>query len=163
MEKESERVDVLALMNRTYSMVRPLRIVSYELSLMRSFHAEEAVDQINARALQVVDRVQQKLTGRDFKPTVSLAVNEQVDKLIASATMVENLAVMFVGWHVFSSTISATRKANVWVVQVFFLVTYGKKSCWGSSLFTLSLCWRRCSVARIGGRRMDFVGGRSFG
>lgn len=59
------------------------------------------MDQINARALQVVDRVQQKLTGRDFKPTVSLAVNEQVDKLIASATMVENLAVMFIGWCFF--------------------------------------------------------------
>lgn len=39
--------------------------------------------------------------GRDFKPTVSLAVNEQVDKLIASATAVENLGSMFIGWCFF--------------------------------------------------------------
>lgn len=59
--------------------------------------AEEAVDQINARAVQVVDRVQQKLTGRDFKPTVVLSVNDQVDRLIAQATSVENLAMSFIG------------------------------------------------------------------
>lgn len=33
--------------------------------------AEEAVDQINARALQVVDRVQQKLTGAFSLPVPS--------------------------------------------------------------------------------------------
>lgn len=54
--------------------------------------------QINARAVQVVERVQQKLTGRDFKPTVVLSVNDQVDKLIAQATSLENLSQCFVGW-----------------------------------------------------------------
>jgi FKBP12-rapamycin complex-associated protein len=52
--------------------------------------------QINARAVQVVERVQQKLTGRDFKPTVVLSVNDQVDKLIAQATSLENLSQCFV-------------------------------------------------------------------
>jgi hypothetical protein len=56
--------------------------------------------------VQVVDRVQQKLTGRDFKPTVVLSVNDQVDRLIAQATSVENLAMSFIG-SVFSPSLSS--------------------------------------------------------
>lgn len=66
--------------------------------------------------MQVVERVQQKLTGslraflapivadltaiagRDFKPTVVLTVTEQVDKLISQATSLENLSQCFIGW-----------------------------------------------------------------
>ncbi|GAA93365.1 uncharacterized protein L969DRAFT_91224 [Mixia osmundae IAM 14324] len=62
---------------------------------------EEAADALNQRALQVVDRVTQKLTGRDFKPTVSLSVADQVDKLIVQATAIENLSQSFVGWCAF--------------------------------------------------------------
>ncbi|GAA5970883.1 hypothetical protein JCM11641_004492 [Rhodosporidiobolus odoratus] len=63
-----------------------------------NIHDDGAVGQINARAVQVVERVQQKLTGRDFKPTVVLSVNDQVDKLIAQATSLENLSQCFIGW-----------------------------------------------------------------
>lgn len=56
------------------------------------------MEQINARALAVVARVQQKLTGRDFKPTIILTVDEQVDKLIAQASSLENLSQCFIGW-----------------------------------------------------------------
>ncbi|GAA5848144.1 hypothetical protein JCM3766R1_000463 [Sporobolomyces carnicolor] len=63
-----------------------------------NIHDDDAMGQINARAVQVVERVQQKLTGRDFKPTVVLSVNDQVDKLIAQATSLENLSQCFVGW-----------------------------------------------------------------
>ncbi|KAM0787611.1 hypothetical protein ACM66B_003678 [Microbotryomycetes sp. NB124-2] len=63
-----------------------------------NIYDDDAVDQINNRAVQVVERVQQKLTGRDFKPTVVLSVNEQVDKLIAQATSLENLSQCFIGW-----------------------------------------------------------------
>ncbi|KAK4703758.1 serine/threonine-protein kinase mTOR, partial [Phenoliferia sp. Uapishka_3] len=59
---------------------------------------EDAVDQINTRALQVVERVQQKLTGRDFKPTVVLNVTDQVAKLIEQASSLENLSQCFIGW-----------------------------------------------------------------
>ena len=59
---------------------------------------EEQVEQINTRAVVVVERVQQKLTGRDFKPTVVLSVEDQVDKLIAQATSLENLSQCFIGW-----------------------------------------------------------------
>jgi FKBP12-rapamycin complex-associated protein len=98
-------------------MVSPtLALPAHILVLTMVGTAEEAVDQINARALVVVERVQQKLTGsspspsslssptdtmytgRDFKPTVVLNVNDQVDKLIAQAMSLENLSQCFIGF-----------------------------------------------------------------
>jgi serine/threonine-protein kinase mTOR len=52
----------------------------------------------NARALEVLDRVNQKLTGRDFKPTEELEVVQQVNKLIMEATKLENLCQHYIGW-----------------------------------------------------------------
>lgn len=52
----------------------------------------------NARALQVLARVKEKLTGRDFKAHEELPVDEQVDKLINEATNLENLCQHYVGW-----------------------------------------------------------------
>lgn len=52
----------------------------------------------NERALQVLGRVREKLTGTDFKPTVELGIAEQVDKLINQATDVENLCQHYIGW-----------------------------------------------------------------
>lgn len=52
----------------------------------------------NARAVEVLDRVSQKLTGRDFKHGEELAVLEQVDKLINEATKLENLCQHYIGW-----------------------------------------------------------------
>ena len=37
----------------------------------------------NARALQVLGRVKEKLTGRDFKKTNELTIEEQVEKLLS--------------------------------------------------------------------------------
>lgn len=59
---------------------------------------EEQNEALNQRALAVVDRVQQKLTGRDFKPKETLDVREQVQRLIIQATSVENLCQTFIGW-----------------------------------------------------------------
>ena len=55
----------------------------------------------NQRALEVVRRIQNKLTGRDYDPTTPLSVPEQVDRLIQDATSVENLCVAFIGWCAF--------------------------------------------------------------
>ncbi|BGP55274.1 hypothetical protein JCM8202_000651 [Rhodotorula sphaerocarpa] len=63
-----------------------------------NIHDDGAVGQINTRAVQVIERVQQKLTGRDFKPNVQLSVDAQVDRLIAQATSLEALSQMFIGW-----------------------------------------------------------------
>ncbi|KAJ8079507.1 phosphatidylinositol kinase- protein kinase tor1 [Marasmius tenuissimus] len=53
------------------------------------------------RAVSVYERVQKKLTGRDFDPDVSLPVKLQVDKLILQATSLENLCQLFSGWCAF--------------------------------------------------------------
>lgn len=54
----------------------------------------------NARALQVLARVREKLTGRDFKGATAegIEVDEQVDKLIREATNLENLCQHYIGW-----------------------------------------------------------------
>ncbi|KAI4162793.1 MAG: hypothetical protein LQ342_003510 [Letrouitia transgressa] len=52
----------------------------------------------NARAVQVLSRVKEKLTGRDFKSDEELNVEKQVQKLIAQATSVENLCQHYIGW-----------------------------------------------------------------
>ncbi|KAF3491110.1 phosphatidylinositol 3-kinase tor2 [Arthroderma uncinatum] len=52
----------------------------------------------NARALQVLGRVKEKLTGRDFRTPEELNVSDQVDKLLVQATSVENLCQHYIGW-----------------------------------------------------------------
>ncbi len=59
--------------------------------------AQETESQ-NARAVEVLDRVQQKLTGRDFKANEELDVINQVNKLIVEATKLENLCQHYIGW-----------------------------------------------------------------
>lgn len=58
----------------------------------------EAREVQNARALQVLGRVREKLTGRDFKSNQELSVSDQVDKLLVQATSVENLCQHYIGW-----------------------------------------------------------------
>ncbi|KAG9508887.1 Serine/threonine-protein kinase mTOR, partial [Fragariocoptes setiger] len=52
----------------------------------------------NAKALAVVNRVRDKLTGRDFDPCVTLDVPKQIDLLIKQATSHENLCQCYIGW-----------------------------------------------------------------
>ncbi len=52
----------------------------------------------NARAIEVLDRVNQKLTGRDFKAIEELEVVQQVNKLVIEATKLENLCQHYIGW-----------------------------------------------------------------
>lgn len=52
----------------------------------------------NKKAVAVVNRVRDKLTGRDFDPNVTLDVNQQVDLLIKQATSHENLCQCYIGW-----------------------------------------------------------------
>ncbi|KAJ7180725.1 phosphatidylinositol 3-kinase [Mycena filopes] len=52
----------------------------------------------NVKALAVYNRVQNKLTGRDFDPDITLNVKDQVDKLILQATAIDNLCQCFSGW-----------------------------------------------------------------
>ncbi|KAF2644919.1 ARM repeat-containing protein [Massarina eburnea CBS 473.64] len=60
----------------------------------------EAKEVQNARALVVLSRVKEKLTGRDFltKNAEDLNVYEQVDRLVKEATNLENLCQHYIGW-----------------------------------------------------------------
>ncbi|TVY80760.1 Serine/threonine-protein kinase tor2 [Lachnellula suecica] len=52
----------------------------------------------NERAMQVLNRVKEKLVGRDFKPDEELTYIVQVDKLLTEATKFENLCQHYIGW-----------------------------------------------------------------
>jgi len=52
---------------------------------------------LNSKALKVLDRVQKKLTGKDFGKD-TLDVTTQVEKLIREATSHENLCQCYIGW-----------------------------------------------------------------
>lgn len=58
----------------------------------------EAREAQNARALQVLARVKEKLTGADFRQKDELNISDQVDKLLAQATSVENICQHWIGW-----------------------------------------------------------------
>jgi len=58
----------------------------------------DAVETQNERAVQVLNRVKEKLTGYDFKPDEELTYIAQVDKLLIEATKLENLCQHYIGW-----------------------------------------------------------------
>jgi FKBP12-rapamycin complex-associated protein len=58
----------------------------------------EAKEVQNARALQVLSRVKEKLTGKDGKPNEEQTVEDQVARLIQEATNLENLCQHYIGW-----------------------------------------------------------------
>ena len=60
-------------------------------------------DVLNSRAVEVINRIQSKLNGRDFYTNkgpgvLASTVEDQVERLIVEATSVENLCQLFVGW-----------------------------------------------------------------
>jgi FKBP12-rapamycin complex-associated protein len=52
----------------------------------------------NQRAMEVLARVKEKLTGKDFKNEEAYKVDVQVDRLIREATNLENLCQHYIGW-----------------------------------------------------------------
>ena len=52
----------------------------------------------NERAVQVLKRVREKLTGMDFKNTHPITVEDQVARLISQATNIENICQHYIGW-----------------------------------------------------------------
>lgn len=55
---------------------------------------------LNKRALAIVSRVRDKLTGRDFPNETegTLGIDRQVELLIQQATSHENLCQCYIGW-----------------------------------------------------------------
>lgn len=63
----------------------------------------DAAEALNERAVVVMKRLSEKLTGRDSGQDDRDAdtVSQQVQRLIAQATSAENLSVMYIGWCAF--------------------------------------------------------------
>ncbi|PSN34470.1 Serine/threonine-protein kinase mTOR [Blattella germanica] len=55
---------------------------------------------LNKKALLIIKRVREKLTGRDFLNEETLTVQKQVDLLIQQATSNENLCQCYIGWNI---------------------------------------------------------------
>ena len=55
-------------------------------------------ESVNVRALSVVNRIKDKLTGRDFNKDEEISVEEQVELLIKQATSHANLCQAYIGW-----------------------------------------------------------------
>lgn len=64
------------------------------------FSADNQPEALNKKALAIITRVRDKLTGRDFSHEESLSVRRQVDLLIQQATNNENLCQCYIGWYV---------------------------------------------------------------
>ncbi|KAJ1971618.1 phosphatidylinositol kinase- protein kinase tor1, partial [Dimargaris xerosporica] len=65
---------------------------------MRDESAQVNAEQQNPRAIEAINRISNKLTGRDFNPSQVLPINVQVDRLIRQATSSENLSPLYIGW-----------------------------------------------------------------
>lgn len=78
------------------------RALPSERELVRdNMKMDNQPEQLNQRAITIVNRVTNKLTGRDFKPDRPLDVPSQVEKLIQQATSYENLCQCWIGWCAF--------------------------------------------------------------
>jgi FKBP12-rapamycin complex-associated protein len=72
------------------------------LSLLGVEGVEHKPGALSERALKVIKRVQDKLTGMEWKNVMEQAgVEDQVDRLIIQATSNENLCTCFIGWCAF--------------------------------------------------------------
>lgn len=55
-------------------------------------------DLLNKKAIEVIDRVFEKLTGNDFTDSKELSIPDQVDRLIKEARSIKNLSQSYIGW-----------------------------------------------------------------
>lgn len=75
------------------------------LSILDGAEGNAAEEALNEKALKIIRRIQDKLSGTDFEDRTasgdSLDVVDQVQRLIVQATSVENLSQLFIGWCAF--------------------------------------------------------------
>eukprot|EP01155_Anaeramoeba_flamelloides_P010974 Anaeramoba_flamelloidesa326854_59.p1 GENE.a326854_59~~a326854_59.p1 ORF type:complete len:975 (+),score=216.26 a326854_59:235-3159(+) len=62
------------------------------------FYYDSYDQSLNEEALKVIERISNKLTGRDFNKNETLSINNQVDRLIQQSTSNENLSQCYIGW-----------------------------------------------------------------
>jgi FKBP12-rapamycin complex-associated protein len=80
-------------------------VLARRRSLDVAQHRPESVVSVSGQAVisdeakTVIDRVEQKLSGRDFNARKVLPVTDQVQRLIVQATAHENLCQGYLGWQ----------------------------------------------------------------
>ena len=62
---------------------------------------EDVDERLNQSALDAIQRVKDKLHGRDWDRLEDMPISEQIDRLIWEATSSENLCQMYSGWGAF--------------------------------------------------------------
>eukprot|EP00871_Galdieria_phlegrea_P006008 jgi/Galph1/895/GphlegSOOS_G5664.1 len=80
----------------------PIEIRNRDIERQQGSQTVEDVNEaVNRRALAVIRRVHNKLTGKDFDERQVLGASQQVDRLIVEAMKVENLCQCYIGWCAF--------------------------------------------------------------
>ena len=71
-----------------------------ERQIFNVFEEKDEIEseELNKIAQIVLDRIQDKLSGTDFYPNLTLEPKTQVNKLIIQATSYENLSQSYIGW-----------------------------------------------------------------
>lgn len=94
-EKIIEETGIQIPLTNPSELLRKGAITASDASKME---AEQRTEIKNARAVLVLRRITNKLTGNDIVKSNELTVEEQVDKLIKEAASIENLCQHYVGW-----------------------------------------------------------------
>ena len=103
-EQQESSIEHSIARSRIDKSIRQRELLSMVEGALSETENEEA---LNERALKVIRRVQDKLTGTDFHSPDDeevgepLDVQDQVQRLIVQATSSENLSQLFIGWCAF--------------------------------------------------------------
>lgn len=97
------RLEFQENVDRTHDRPRGNKAANTEHSTQDPEHGGNKPEAVNKRALQIVNRVKDKLTGRDFNKDEAIDVEKQVDLLIQQATSHANLCQAYIGWLVSTS------------------------------------------------------------
>jgi len=81
--------------------LKPTSFTKRTMIEYRKVETRQQEGSFNDRAIKVTNRVNKKLTGRDFIEGETLNVHDQVDFLIKQATDEENLCQGYIGWSPF--------------------------------------------------------------
>jgi len=90
-------VEATTASNLTAGQAVPLT-PTLQQNIIRNTDFGEDTEETNRKAIQVLNRVKDKLTGKDFNNSTPIDEITQVDLLIKQATSSENLCQCFIGW-----------------------------------------------------------------
>ena len=78
-------------------------IANEERKLLYYFEENDEIEEedLNKAAQNVLNRINEKLTGTDFNNKIPLEVPEQITRLINEAISDENLCQLYLGWNPF--------------------------------------------------------------